>query len=121
MKKNVSIIGFIGILVLVVFVSGCTNNNNTSNQSSGDVMVQINTNSPWNGTLTHNGKDYKIHGSSNIATNYNLGPNPGHVAVYIKKFDDKGNLTARIIQGTKVIETQSISSRQQAVNITHDF
>lgn len=84
-------------------------------------MIQINSNDPWNGTLKHNGVDYNISGSSNIETNYNLGPTPGHVEIYIKKFDDKGNLTARILQGTKIIHTQSIFSSREAVNISHDF
>lgn len=118
--KNASIICFIGLLVLVIFVSGCNSKNTTSNQS-GDVRVQINSNDQWNGTLKHNGVDYNISGGSNIEKNYNLGPNPGHVEIYIKKFDDKGNLTARLLQGTKVIETQSISLRRDAVNISHDF
>ncbi len=57
MEKNASIIGFIGLLVLVVFFSGCTSNNTTSNQI-GDVMVQISANNPWNGTLTYIHQEY---------------------------------------------------------------
>ena len=35
MEKNASIMGIIGLLILIVFVSGCTTNNNTtSNQSN---------------------------------------------------------------------------------------
>ena len=29
MKKNVSIMGIIGLLILIVFVSGCTTSNNS--------------------------------------------------------------------------------------------
>jgi outer membrane lipoprotein-sorting protein len=119
MKKNASIIGFICLLVLVVFVSGCTSNNTTSNQSSQDVIVQITSNSPWNGTLTYNGTEYNITGTKN--KNYNLGPNPGHVAIYLKKNNDTGNLTVQLLQGTNVIQTQSISSRQEVVSISHNF
>jgi hypothetical protein len=121
LKKNAYIIVFIGILVLVVFVSGCTSNNTTSNQSSGNVNLQVISSSPWNGTLTYNGADYQINGGSNIEKGYDLGPNPGHVAIYIKKFDNSGNLTARLLQDTKIIQTQTIFSRQEAVNITHNF
>ncbi len=52
MKKNANITGFIGLLILVVFVSGCTTNNTTSSQTGQDVIIQITSNSPWNGTLT---------------------------------------------------------------------
>ena len=104
MKKNASIV-FIGLLILVVFVSGCTNSNNTtSNQSSKNVIIQITSNSQWNGTLTYNGIDYNINGSKN--KNYNLGNNPGVVNIYLKKNNDTGNLTVQLLQGTNIIETQ---------------
>jgi len=119
MTKNGRIIVFMGLLVLVVFFSGCTTNNNSTNQSSKDVVVQITSNSSWNGTMTYNGTNYNIEGTRN--KNYHLGPNPGHVAIYVKKNDDIGNLTVKLLQGTNIIQTQSISSHQEAVNIIYNF
>jgi len=119
MIKNAVIIIFMGLLVLIVSISGCITNNNTSNQSSQDVEIEIITNSPWNGTLTHSGTDYNITGER--GKKYNLGPNPGHVAIYVKKNKDTGNLTVQLIQGRNIIQTQTISSSQEVINLTYDF
>jgi len=121
MKKNRSIIGFIGLLILLVFVSGCTTNiNTTSNQSSQDIMVQITSNSEWNGTLTYNGINYKINGTKN--TNYNLGKTPGAVKIILQKNNDVGgNLTVVLLQGRKIIENQSTNANQEIVTINHNF
>ncbi len=67
MKKfNFGFLGIIGILVLVVFASGCTssNNNTTSNNSNaqgqangqaasstGTPIVKVNYNGPWTRTI----------------------------------------------------------------------
>lgn len=120
MKKNISIIGFIGLLVLVVFVSGCTSSNNTtSNQSSQNVTVQINSNSQWNGTITYNSTDHKINGTGN--SNYTLGTSPGAVTIYLTNNNDTGNLTVQLLQGTNIIQTQSTSANQEVVSISHNF
>ena len=121
MKTNASIIGFIGLLILVVFVSGCTtSNNSTSNQSGQNVLLQIISNSAWNGTLTHNGVNYNISGTKN--QNYNIGRSPGNVTIYLQKNNDiGGNLTVRILQGRKTLETQSTSPNNEIVNISHNF
>jgi hypothetical protein len=120
MKKSASIIGFICLLILVVFVSGCTNSNNTtSNQSGQDVIVQINSNSLWNGTLIYNGTNYKINGTKN--KNYNLGKTPGDVKIYLNKYNDTGNLTVQLLQGSNIIQTKSISSHQEFIDIRHKF
>ena len=104
-----------------MFVSGCTtSNNSTSNQSGQDVIVQINSNSPWNGTITYNGTDYKINGTKN--KNYNLGTNPGTFTIYLQKNNDiGGNLTVQLLQGRKIIQTQSTSTNQEVVSINHNF
>jgi len=73
MKKNASIIGFLGLLVLVVFVSGCTSSSNSTSNQTSNVSVQINSTTPWNGTLTYNGTDYNISGSK---IKINLGTTP---------------------------------------------
>ena len=117
MKKNASLIGILGLLVLVVFVSGCTSNT-TSNQTS-NVSVQINSTTPWNGTLTYNGTDHKVNGTNN--TNYNLGTTPGAVTIYMENNNGTGNLTVQLLQGDKVIQTQTTSADQKVVSISHNF
>jgi len=121
MKENACIIGFIGLLILVVFVSGCTtSNNSTSNQSGQDVIIQITSNSPWNGTLTNNGTNYTINGTKN--KNYNFGSTPGTVKIALQKNNDVGgNLTVKLLQGRKNIESQSTSPNQEVVIISHNF
>jgi hypothetical protein len=121
MKKNSHIIGFITLLLLVVFMSGCTttSNNTTSNQSNQNVIVQITANSPWNGTLIYNGTNYKINGTKN--QNYNLGKTPGDVNIYLNKHNDTGNLTVQLLQGSNIIQTKTISSQQEFIDIKQNF
>jgi len=122
MGKNANIAGFIGLLILVVFVSGCNISNNTtsSNQSDQDVIIHITSNSPWNGTFTYNGTNYKVKGTT--TKNYNLGSTPGDVKIIIQKNNDiRGNLTVTLLQGRKNIETQSTSPNQEVVIISHNF
>ena len=119
MKKNASIIGILSLLVLVVFVSGCTSSNSTTNQSSQNVTVQITSNSPWNGTLTYSGADHNVNGTGN--SNYNLGTSPGSVTIYLKNDNNTGNLTVQLLQGTNTIQTQSTSANQEVVSISHNF
>jgi len=119
MKKNANIIGFISLLVLVVFVSGCTSSNNMTSNQTSNVSVQINSTTPWNGTLTYNGTDHKINGTTN--SNYNLGTTPGTVTIYLKNDNGTGNSTVQLLQGDKVIQTQTTSENQQTVTISHNF
>jgi hypothetical protein len=100
-----------------VFVSGCTSNT-TSNQTS-NVTVQVNSTTPWNGTLTYNSTDHKVNGTSN--TNYNLGTTPGTVTIYMENTNGTGNLTVQLLQGDKVIQTQTTSADQKVVSISHNF
>ncbi|MCE5213248.1 MAG: hypothetical protein LLF83_00820 [Methanobacterium sp.] len=119
MIKNANIIIFIGLLVLVVFVSGCTTNNNSTNQSNKEILLQIISSSSWTGNLTYNGTNYNIEGSRNKV--YHLGTNPGHVTISVKKNDDIGNLTVRLLQGTNILQTQSIYSHQEVLNLNYNF
>jgi hypothetical protein len=90
----------------------------TSNQTS-NVSVQINSTTAWNGTLTYNGTDHEINGTSN--SNYNLGTTPGTVTIYLKNDNGTGNSTVQLLQGDKVIQTQTTSENQQTVTISHNF
>jgi len=119
LKKNASIIGILGLLVLVVFVSGCTSSNNSSSNQSQNVTVQINSNSAWNGTITYSGTDHNVNGTGN--STYNLGTAPGAVTIYLKNDNNTGNLTVQLIQGTKIIQNQSTSATQEVISISHNF
>ncbi len=117
--KKAGIIGFLGLLVLVVLVSGCTSSNNSSSNQNQNVTVQINSNSAWNGTITNNGTDHNINGTGN--STYNLGTAPGAVTIYLKNDDNTGNSTVLLIQGTKIIQNQSTSVTQEVISISHNF
>lgn len=119
MKKNVSIIGFIGLLVLVVFASGCTSSSNSTSNQTSNVSVQINSTTPWNGTLTYSGADHQVNGTGNA--NYNLGTSPGAVTIYLKNDNGTGNSSVQLFQGDKVIQSETTSENQQTVTISHNF
>ena len=84
-----------------------------------NVSVQINSTTPWNGTLTYNGTDHKVNGTNN--TNYNLGTTTGTVTIYMENINGTGNLTAQLLQGDKVIQTKTTSADQKVVSISHNF
>lgn len=121
-------IGLIAVLILVLFVSGCTNSNNsTGNNSSvqnnstvqnNNITLQINSDSSWNGTLTYNNGTQTINGAGN--TTYNLGQNPGNVRVTLQKKGNKtGTLTLQLIKGSNVIVHQSTTSTQGVVSLSY--
>jgi hypothetical protein len=113
MKKIV----LMSLMVLVVLVSGCTSNN-TVNQSS-NVTLQINSVGSWNGTLAYNNGTQVINGSANA--NYNLGPSPGLVTVSLQKTGGNGTLTVELLQGGKMVQTQSTSANDGVVALSHNF
>ncbi|BDZ69557.1 hypothetical protein [Methanobacterium petrolearium] len=117
MKKIMGIIPV--VLVLVVLASGCTSSsNNTSNQSSSNVTLQIYSNSTWIGDYGYKNGDMQINGTGNAK--YNLGPNPGTVTVSLEN-NGTGTLTVQLLQGGNVIQTQSTSDNQGVVNINKEF
>ena len=84
----------IGIMVMVVLVSGCTSyNNNTSNQTSG-LILQVISNNSWNGTLVDSNGTQNISGNGNAT--YNLGQTPGVVTVSLQN-NGNGNLTVKLV------------------------
>ncbi|WP_424356235.1 hypothetical protein [Methanobacterium sp. MBAC-LM] len=123
MKKIAGII--LAVSILVVFASGCTSSNistnnstNISNQSNSNVTLQIISNSPWAGDYAYTNGNMQINGTGNAS--YNLGPNPGHVTVSI---ENKGNdtLTIQLLQGGSTVQTQSTSENMGVVNIDQKF
>jgi len=121
------IIGIFTLLVLAIFVSGCTNpgNNttqpaNTSNQSNSSVTVQINSTGSWNGDIASTHGDQIVNGTGNAS--YNLGTNPGNVVVTItKNTTNTSNLTVQIIQGLNIIAKGSTSTANGTVKVSHRF
>ena len=122
------------ILLLVVFASGCTSNNNStgntsSNQNSStmqnnsntqnnsNVTVQINADSSWTGTLAYNGGTQVINGNGNAT--YNLGSNPGSISITLRKTSDNGTLSVQIIKNGNVVVNQSTSGSQGNINISY--
>lgn len=139
MKKiSLSIIGIIGILVLVVFASGCTSsdtgNNSTqqststsegssgsssssSSSSSSNVDVSIISSSAWSGAISDSTGTRSIQGtgSQTIA----LGSVTGAVAANAQKEgNDTGTLTVSITSGGKTLATQSTSAAYGVVQVS---
>ncbi len=121
-------IGLIAILILVIFASGCTSNNNpTGNNSSmqnnsttqnSNIILQINSNSSWIGTLTYNNGTKTINGTGNAT--YDLGQNPGNVKVTLQKNGNKtGTLTLQLIKGGNVIVNQSTTSTHGVLSLNY--
>lgn len=145
MKKfNISILGVIGILILVVFASGCTSSsNNTTNssssngQSSGqssqstssssnDIAVKVSYLGPWTGNINDNSGSRSVQGTG--STTFQLGKNPGVVSAVFQKNDastnSTGTITVQIINDAgsgSILETQSTSANAGVVSVGHTF
>ncbi len=117
----------------MVSASGCINqpagNNSqgqnqspspSANTSAGNVVINVNYQGTWNGTISDNTGNRTVQGNAN--NRYNLGPNPGTVSVTFRKTDNSTQLLlVQIIQGNKVIESQSTNETFGVVSITHVF
>jgi len=126
-------VGMIGILVLIVFISGCTSisnitkisNTSTSNQSNAAnnniITVKIIYPGQWTGTIDYKRGTQTVEGTG--TQSYPLGKNPGFVSVNFQKNDTiNETLTAQIVDGNgNVFETQSTSVNQGVVTISHSF
>jgi len=115
------------LLVLAIFVSGCTNpgNNttqptNNSNQSNSSIIVQINSTGSWNGDIASTHGDQIVNGTGNAS--YNLSTNPGNiVATITQNSSSTSNLTVQIIQGGNVIAKGNTSAANGTVKVSHHF
>lgn len=137
------LLGIIGILVLVVFASGCvsTGNNTTNNSSSdtsqasssGTAMVKVLASGPWTGDISDNSGSRSVQG--NGTTTFQLAQNPGIVTVSFQKdnsnnvvnengtvTEDRSTLTVQIVdQNGNVVATQSTSANAGTVSVSHNF
>lgn len=117
-------------------MSGCTDTNNTTenatqptntsqistNNSSfaSDIVVKINYQGSWNGTISDNSGNRTVSGVAN--NNYNLGSDPGNVTVIVRKAgNNRLPLRVQILQGSNVIESQSTTVPLGTVLINHQF
>lgn len=83
-------------------------------------MVTVTYQGTWNGTISDNSGNRTVHGNAN--NNYNLGPNPGTVSVTFQKTNNSTlPLLVRIMQGNRVIESQSTNEPFGVVSISHIF
>ncbi len=124
-------IGLMAILILVTFVSGCTNSsnstannssiqNNSSMQTDKNVTLKVNSDGPWNGTLTYKDGTQNINGTGN--TTYNLGQNPGKVSVSVQKTgNNMGTITIQLFKGGNVTIYQSTTSNNGTVSLNYNF
>ena len=149
MKKfNINILGIIGILVLVVFASGCTsssNNTTMSNSSSsngqssqsasstGNAMVKVTASGGWTGNVLDSSGSKSVQGTG--PQTFQLAQNPGDVVVSFQKDNSKdavsangtitpdtSTLTAQIIDGSgNVVATKSTTADAGVVQISHQF
>jgi hypothetical protein len=122
-------IGLITIVVLVIFASGCTNNNNSTGNNSSvqnnsniqhdqNVTLKINSNSSWNGTLSYKNGTQNIDGRGSAA--YDLGQNPGNITVNLQKTgNDNGTITLQLLKGGTVVVNQSTNSNHGTVSLSY--
>ena len=147
MKKfNLEILGAIGILVLIVFASGCvSSSNNTTNSSSssnsqsgqsasstGTAMVKVVASGAWTGSIDDSSGSKSVQGSG--MQTFQLAQNPGVVAVDFQKDNSKdlssngtntpdtSTMTVQIIdQNGNIVATQSTSADAGVVSVSHTF
>jgi len=133
-------LSIIFIFLLVISASGCINpsNNSTGNNSQGqnanqspntprinntsapNIIVTVAYQGSWTGNISDNTGNMTVHGTAN--NRYNLGPNPGTVAVTFQKTDNSTNvLSVQILQGNTVIESQSTNASFGVVSISRVF
>jgi hypothetical protein len=146
-KFNLEILGAIGILVLIVFASGCvSSSNNTTNSSSsssnsqsgqsasstGTAMVKVIASGAWTGSIDDSSGSRSVQGSG--MQTFQLAQNPGVVAVDFQKDNSKdvssngtntpdtSTMTVQIIdQNGNIVATQSTSADAGVVSVSHTF
>lgn len=86
-------------------------------QSNENLTLQINSDSPWKGTLTYNNGTQVINGDGSAT--YNLGQNPGKVTVTLQKTDNAGTLSVQLIKDGNAVVNQSTSGGQGVISIKY--
>ena len=137
-KFNISIIG---ILVLVIFASGCTNSSNNSTMSNssssngqsnqsgqaasstGTPVVKVSYSGPWTGNIDDTSGGRSLQGSGSQTFQLKT---PGVVSAVFQKNDpttnSTGTLTVQIVDGSgNIVATQSTSANAGVASVSHTF
>jgi hypothetical protein len=136
-----SILGIIGILVLVVFASGCTSSSNNttmanqsqsqsqssnSNQANGgssskNNIVQVNYAGSFTGSIADSGGSRSVQGKG--PQSFQLSQNPGSVGLSFQKSDNStGTLTISILDiNAKILTSNSTSAPFGVVSLGYAF
>jgi hypothetical protein len=122
-KFYLGILGIIGILFLIVFLSDLSSSDNTIISNSSAVDVKVSYSGPWTGSIYDKTGSRTVQGIG--PQTYPLGTNPGFVSVNFEKNDTLNStedLSAQIVDGNgKVIETQSTTGNGRDVTLSHPF
>jgi hypothetical protein len=141
-KFNIGLLGIIGLLILVVFASGCTNtSNNTSSNTtpsqqstaiSAPISVKVAASGAWFGTIADNTGSKSVSGFG--SQSFQLSSNPGNVSVVIQKDNSKdvivngtltpdtSSLTVQIVDGQgRIVETKTTTADAGVVSVSHTF
>ena len=101
MKKfNISILGIIGILVLVVFASGCTSSDNNTTMANStksyasDIVTSGDLNGQWNGPPG----EWLVNGNLESKSNSQY----SNVTVLLTAYDSKGNVVGNKTTTTNI-------------------
>lgn len=139
-KFNLSILGIIGILVLVVFTSGCTSSSDNttmsnsssqsqssnSNQANGgssskNNIVQVNYAGAFTGSIADSGGSRTVQGTG--PQSFQLSENPGSVGLSFQKKDNgTDTLTISILDiNAKILTSNSTSAAFGVVSLGYTF
>jgi hypothetical protein len=130
LSKKFMPIGLVAIVCFAVVISGCTSSNNsTSNQatpssssssSTASVAIQVSYPGSWTGNIGSSSGSRSVQGTG--SQTFQLGSNPGTVSATFQKSDNNtGTLTASILSGGSVVETQSTTADSGVVSVSHSF
>lgn len=136
-KLNFSILGIIGILVLVVFASGCTSSDNSTSSSNGQSSqssqsgqssqsnqpassnnggsVKVFASGGWSGDIEDNSGSKTVDGTG--TQSFALSQDPGVVSVSFQKDNSKDAVDANgaIIPDTSTLTVQILNGNGQVV------
>jgi hypothetical protein len=139
-KINFGFLVIIGILMLVVFASGCTssNNNSTVNNTSTGVQssqssqsgsgtsnqyntVHVDYAGSFSGSITDSGGTRTVQGTG--PQSFQLSMNPGNVGMTIQKKDNgNGTLTVSILDiNANTLKTNSTNAAFGVVSLSYTF
>lgn len=135
-KFNKTTLWIIGILVLIVFSSGCTSNTNNTNSSnsqstsnqannaptdSGNAVMKISYSGTWTGSIASSSGSKSVQGTG--MQTFQLGPNSGSYSGSFQKTDNGTlPLTVEILDGGgNAVESETTTANYGVVTVSHTF